>query len=194
MTSIDTELTDNTSLPSEATAISSIATETEKSSGIKSIGINGTSLIFQIINFIILFLLLRKFLFKPVAKMLDQRRQAIEDSLVNAKHIEQQKLDWEIKQKKLFDEVNAKSAKIIEEAKASAKEIKDKIIFQSKKEQEDIITSTKKEIEAIKEKSLASAKKELVSLVVLATKKVTENTIDLTKDSQIVAKTIKEVK
>ena len=45
------------------------------------LGINGAFLLAQIINFLILFYLLRRFLLKPVMNMLDARRQRIEDGM-----------------------------------------------------------------------------------------------------------------
>ncbi|MCW5860342.1 MAG: hypothetical protein KIS63_18770, partial [Caldilineales bacterium] len=48
------------------------------------LGINGPFLLAQIINFVVLFLLLRRFLFPPLVKMLDQRRQRIAEGLAAA--------------------------------------------------------------------------------------------------------------
>ncbi len=46
-----------------------------------ALGINGPFLIAQIVNFVLLLLLLRAFLYKPVLKMLESRKQRIAEGL-----------------------------------------------------------------------------------------------------------------
>ena len=48
------------------------------------LGINGPFLLAQIVNFIVLFLLLRRFLYPPLVKMLDERKQRIAEGLAAA--------------------------------------------------------------------------------------------------------------
>ena len=49
----------------------------------EQLGINGPFLLAQIVNFIVLFLLLRQFLFPPLLRMMDERKQRIADGLAD---------------------------------------------------------------------------------------------------------------
>jgi F-type H+-transporting ATPase subunit b len=53
-------------------------------------GVQPILLLAQIVNFAILFFLLRKFLYGPLLKILEQRRNTIKESLKNAEKIEKQ--------------------------------------------------------------------------------------------------------
>ena len=48
---------------------------------LSSLGINGPFLLAQIVNFFVLLFLLQRFLFKPLVKMLDSRKQRIAEGL-----------------------------------------------------------------------------------------------------------------
>ncbi len=163
-------------------------------SGIGALGINSTSLIFQIVNFIILYLVLRKFLFAPVAKALEQRRQIIQDGLDKAKAITEEKKTLEEKQRKILDESLAKADQVINEAKAHADKLKEESLNSTRSEQDRMVNSTKAEIEAIKVKSLQEARKDISGLVAQATRKLTRDVIKVEANDDVVAKSVKDLK
>ena len=55
-----------------------------------AVGINWPGLLTQLISFLILFLLLKKFLYRPVIKMLEDRAEKIKTSLEVADKIKQE--------------------------------------------------------------------------------------------------------
>lgn len=173
---------------------SSIASESKESSGISSIGINFPSLAFQVINFIILFLLLRKFLFAPVAKMLETRKKAIEESLANASAVQKQKQDFEVKQKRMFDEAVARSTKVIDEAKKQAENLRKESVEKTRKEQAEMIAGAKLEIGAEGKRQLAQVKKEMLSIVTLAVDKVAKKLVTDQKDNEVIKEVVKEIR
>lgn len=162
-------------------------------SGIAAIGINTTSLIFQIINFIILFILLKYFVFKPIVKMLDKRRNDIAQSLEDVKKITQQKADWEKEHEKLLDEMNKQSSQIILSAKKNAEAIKLEMINDAKKEQAEIVKNATLNIENAKQKSILEAQKELTLLIISATQKVSQKIIDGKTNQALIEKTLKDL-
>ena len=56
---------------------------------LKEFGIQPTLLIAQIVNFLIILFILKKFFYKPIIKLLDDRKKKIEESLKNAELIEE---------------------------------------------------------------------------------------------------------
>ena len=58
--------------------------------GLSALGINGAQLLAQGINFIILFILLGVFAYKPIMKMMDERSNRIKESMEQAEKIKQQ--------------------------------------------------------------------------------------------------------
>lgn len=184
----DTTVLDDTNIPIQSSVEQA---STPENSGIGALGINGSTILFQIINFIILYLLLSKFLFKPVAKILGQRREIIEGSLIKAHEIDVEKESWEKKQTELLARATKESQTIIADAKKSADEHKQKIALETKKEQEAIVASAVATMQAAHDASLKHAQRELTSLVVATVKKVSRGVINDSDHAKIIETAIK---
>ena len=50
----------------------------DSSSGLGALGINASAFVIQLITFILVFLVLRQWAFKPILKILNERRETIE--------------------------------------------------------------------------------------------------------------------
>ncbi len=107
-------------------------------------GVQPILLAAQVVNFLILLFILKKFLYKPILKVLDERKNKIATSLKNAEEIERKLLETEEKAdkilKKTLDEAqiilnnsNKSAAQIIEDGQKSALEIVNKANEEAKK-------------------------------------------------------------
>lgn len=103
-------------------------------------------LLTQLINFTIMIVILTKFLYKPILKMLDERKKKIEEGLA---------LTEIMKTKK--EEINKEREEILDRAKEEAKKIVDDYRTQGKKTEADIITRANDEARQIKEKAKQDA-------------------------------------
>ena len=133
-----------------------------------ALGIDGKFLLGQIVNFLILFGALSFFLYKPLLKMLNDRRQAIADSLSNAKKIEQNLAQSDAATREALDKAQREARAILDEATKLATDQKKKIIDEAQIQSDRIIDSAKSEAKQMKDDIVKDAKKEL-SAVVLAT-------------------------
>src|SRR5881275_1494915 len=89
----------------------------------------------QVISFTIVALLLRRFAYKPILAVLEERRQRIAEGLLNAEKIKQQLAEGEARQKEILAEANANAQKMIDEARASAG------VIAERKQQEAIVAA-----------------------------------------------------
>jgi F-type H+-transporting ATPase subunit b len=127
----------------------------------------------QVISFIVVALLLRKFAYQPILKVLHERRDRIEESLRNADRIKQELAEAEKRQQEILAKANADAQKMIDEARQSAG------IVAERKQQEAIaaaeqIMAKAREAAAIEhERTMQQLKHELGRLVVDTTAKVT---------------------
>lgn len=110
------------------------------------IDINAT-LILTILNFIILLVILRMILFKPLAKFLDERAQTIAESLRLAEE-----------NKKRSVEITAEKDAIIADSRKKASEIIEKAIANAHDEGREIVRKAREESQVV----LATARKELI--------------------------------
>ena len=136
----------------------------------------------QVISFIIVAYLLKRFAYKPILAVLEQRRQQIAQANLNAEKIKQQLAEAEQRYSEILAKGNAEAQKMIEEARTSASHLADR------KQQEAIVAAEQivakaREASAIEhERTMAQLKRELGRLVVDSTAKVTGKV--LTPDDQ----------
>lgn len=79
----------------------------------------------QVVVFLIVAFLLKKFAFKPVMAMLEQRRQTIEQGLKHAEQMKQELAQAQAKAQEVIGQAGAQATKIIEEARAAAAKVQE---------------------------------------------------------------------
>src|SRR5207247_9845450 len=80
----------------------------------------------QVISLIIVAYLLKRFAYKPILGVLEQRRQQIAQAHLNAEKIKQQLAEAEQRHAEILAKANAEAQKMIEEARASAAHLGDR--------------------------------------------------------------------
>ncbi|MDO8240395.1 MAG: F0F1 ATP synthase subunit B [Candidatus Moranbacteria bacterium] len=157
---------------------------------VKTFHIEAGMLLAQFINFVIVLLVLYKFAYGPVLKLLNERTAKIEKGLADA----------EASHKKL-SEISEKEAAVLVEARKQAQEIIKKaedmaitqsqvIVTTAKEQTEKMMETAKKQIEQEKEKLLAEVKTEVANLVVMATEKIIHEKLDSHKDQELIGRSI----
>lgn len=141
--------------------------------------------VLEMINLVILYLLLRKFLIGPVMNIMEKRKTMIADGIQNAN--DQQKAALELK-KQYEDALSGakeESRRMIEQAKADAKTEYDRILDSADTEAEKLMKTARETIDLEKEQTLRKMKTEVAGLAMDAARKIMmENCSD--KDSQAV--------
>ena len=139
----------------------------------ETFGWNWRLFLAQVISFTIVALLLRRFAYKPVLKILEERREQIAAGLLNAEKIKQQLAEAEQRQAEILAKANAVAQKMIDEARESSAHIAER------KQQEAVVAAEQilakaREASAIEhERTMTELKRELGRLVVNTTAKVT---------------------
>ena len=130
------------------------------------------TLVWSIVNFIVLYLLLRHFLIGPVMNVINKRQAMIEQSISNAREAEGKAAVL----KKEYEEKMAASSeeglRLIEEAKNQARAQYDRILKDAGEEAGRVIEEAQKKTEADQERALREAKALIAGLVIAAAAKV----------------------
>src|SRR6266567_3206395 len=138
----------------------------------ETFGWNWRLFLSQVVSFVIVALLLRRFAYKPVLAILEERRQRIAEGLLNAEKIKQQLAEAEQRYQESLAKGNTEAQKMIDEARASS------AVIAERKQQEAItaaeqILAKAREASALEhERTMESLKRELGRLVVDTTAKV----------------------
>lgn len=114
---------------------------------ITQFGINWQIIVAQMVNFTILFLVLRKFVYKPLIDLLDKRRETIEEGvrLKDSASKEFQKAQHEGQQIITQSRLDAKY--IIEETRNKAKDLESQLTEDAKQKSEDLLQQGRKSLE-----------------------------------------------
>jgi F-type H+-transporting ATPase subunit b len=143
-----------------------------------ALGINLSSLIAQLIAFLVLLSALYIVAYKPFMRMLDERSKKVKDSVEQAEEIKKKLESAENDAAKMIEEANIKSRQIAEQAAKTGDEIKHKAAQEAKIQAEAIISKAQKEIQLQKEVALSELRKEVADLAVLVAGKAINRSLD----------------
>lgn len=150
-------------------------------------------LLFQIINTVILFLVLKKILFKPVLNIIETREQMIQDDLAMGAKAKNEGIALKEEYEQKVSLAKDEGREIIKQATARAEEKSNQIIEDAKAEANAIKVKATKEIAQEKEQAMAEIKNDISEIAILAASKVLEEDIDQSKHEVLIEKFIKEV-
>jgi len=159
-----------------------------------ALGLNLKILLAQFINFAVLLFVLWKYGYKPLLKMMDDRKKKIEKGVEDAQLATEKLNDAEKAGKETIITAKKEALAIIDKAKVVAEDKKKEIVESAKEEVAQVINSEKEKIQQDKAEALKDVKNELASLVVMALEKVLGEKIDPKKDEALIAKVIKDLK
>src|SRR4051812_32761539 len=127
----------------------------------------------QVISFIIVALVLRRFAYKPILAVLEERRRKIEESLLNSEKIKQHLAEAEQRHSEILAKANAQAQKMIDEARESAAHVAERKQQEAVTAAEQIMVKAREASAIEHEKTMTELKRELGRLVVDTTAKVT---------------------
>lgn len=146
--------------------------------------------VWTIINLIVLYLVLRKILFKPVTEFLENRANSIKQQLEDSKNSNEKALQLKEAYEKMIGSVNMDADKIIKEATIRAQEKYDEIVKLAKADVEVLKANAKEEIEMERIEIMKNMRSEIVSLALEAASKVVEANMDTESNQKLVDKVV----
>jgi F-type H+-transporting ATPase subunit b len=173
---------------------SQFAAETSgSSSGIGAFNLNLKAFIFQLVTFLIVLMVLRRWVFPKLTATLEARRQTLEESLIQAKKTEETLAKAEAS----AGEIIAKARAAADQALADAKKAAAGIIADGETAASQraalIIKEAENRLADEREKLRQELRKELANLVADATEKIVEEKLDPQRDRSLIERVIKGV-
>ena len=145
-------------------------------------GVDWPHLLAQIISFSIVCILLRRFAYKPILKMLEERQQQIAQGLADTEKVRAELAQAEAKRKEIILQANAQATKLIEEAHTAAARVQQRETQKAIAAAEQILVKSREAAAHEHARMLVDLKREVGQLVVQSTAIVTGKI--LTKDDQ----------
>jgi len=136
----------------------------------------------QVISFSIVAILLRKFAYKPILAVLEDRRRKIEEGQLNAEKIRKELAEAEKRYQEIVGKANADAQRMIDEARESSAHLADRKQQEAIAAAEQIVVKAKEAAALEHDRQMQNLKRELGRLVIDTTAKVTGKV--LTPDDQ----------
>ena len=160
---------------------------------VKSVVTISWELLFQIVNTIILFVVLKKILFKPVLNIIDARENGIKEAIATGEQAKNEGLALKAEYEQKLSLAKNEGQQIIKQATLRAEQKSDEIISIAKEEANSLKERANKDIAQERQKVMNELKNDISSIAILAASKVIEEDIDQAKHEEMINKFIEEV-
>ena len=153
---------------------------------ISQLGIDPSLLLAQIVNFTILLLVLRKFLYKPMLDMFHKRSSTIAKSIREAKKIEEDVKKLEETKENEMRQARVQAKDIVNQAVSLAEKEKEKVLVGTKTESDKMVADAKNIIRTQKDQMLKELEKETGGLAVAMVEKFFKSGVTKEEHERIV--------
>ncbi len=143
-----------------------------------ALGINLGYLLVQVFNFLILFVVLRKWVFIPIVELLERRRSTMEQGLQDAREAAEARANAEEEAESILDEARQEAAKIVREAGERAGNTAIDIKNEAERQAMHIREVAKEESEQAKIQALRDLRGQVAALAIAAAQKVIGESLD----------------
>ncbi|WP_258000455.1 F0F1 ATP synthase subunit B [Bacillus sp. Marseille-P3661] len=157
------------------------------------LGINTGDIVFQLVMFLILLLLLRKFAFGPLMGIMKQREEHIGNEIAAAEKSRKEAERIAADQAEALKQARVEAQQLIENAKKIGEQQEKDIIEAARTEAVRLKESAIKEIQQEKEQAVAALREQVASLSVLIASKVIEKELSEKDQEKLINEYIKEV-
>lgn len=160
----------------------------------EKLGLNLGYLLVQIFNFLIIFVVLKQWVYKPILGLLEKRRQTIAQGIEDARIAAEARENAEKEASKVIAEAQAKANKIVhdatERAETATREIKATAETEAIKTRETALT----EIEEQRNRILGDLRGQVAALAIAAAQKLVGETLDEKRQHALLAEFFSGVK
>jgi F-type H+-transporting ATPase subunit b len=161
---------------------------------VQLLGLDFRLFIAQLINFVIVLLVLWKWVFGPIGKRLEERAAKIEQSERDSADIAAKHREAEEFRLAEIEKARDQAADIIKQAQKHAEDAKQKIMVEARVSSEKLIEQTKAQLQSEKEKLIGEVREEAANMVVLAVERIVGQRLDDKKDKELIQQSLEKVK
>jgi F-type H+-transporting ATPase subunit b len=154
---------------------------------LEKLGINVTWLLAQVVNFGLLLFILWQFAYKPVLKMLNDRKQKIQESLDYSERVKREAAEQQKEFDRTLEETRREMQAAVAAAAQSGEKERETILVQARDDARKMIDQAKGQIEYERKQMLSDLREEVVRLSLLAAQRVVSQSLDDKAHRQLVS-------
>lgn len=176
------------------TGVAMAAQEAATEGGLAALGLNVRAFVFQLVNFAILFAILYKFAYRPLLRILENRRTTIEESLRSAGQVEQTRKDLVHEQRSILADAHREAEHILQRSKKEGKDVRDEAEHAGQVTAEQIMAEARAKIAQDVIDARQSLKRTTMELVVAATENILHRKLGTADDQRLIEEAITEAR
>ena len=150
-------------------------------------------MIWTLLCFAITFLVLRRYAFGPVQRLIDERRKRIRDALEEADRVRAEARRLLEEHRGLMSDARGQAEEILAEARKVAESQRARLRDELEADRQRRIEETTRQIEAETARALGQIRNEVADLTLVATQKVTGKVLDESDHKRLIEEAIGEL-
>lgn len=148
--------------------------------------------VWAVINLLVLFLILKKILFKPVTELMEKREASIREGLEKAEAARAEAAELNARYLEQMKASSAVADKIISDAREKANKVYDEMMAGARRDVESMMAKARLDMERDRIQMVKDVRGQLASLALIAASKVMEANMDNDMNRKLVENFIDE--
>ena len=150
------------------------------------------NIVFTVINILVLYFFLKHFLFRPVQKIMEERKQMVERDLDAAKDAKGEAIRMKEEYEASIANADEEASRIVEDARRRASAQYDQMLIQARTDAEKKRQEADQEIALEKERAINELKNSVADLALVAAEKLMEQHSGAENDQKLYDAFLKE--
>src|SRR5690348_7636897 len=150
------------------------------------IEVNPGLMIWTIVCFLVVLFVLKKYAFGPIQRMIDQRRERIEQAIAEADNARDEARRLLEEHRKLIGQAKSESEEILAEARRVADAQRERVRRETDDDRRRRLDETRRQIDQATVQALGQIREEVGRLSLLAAEKVTRKSLDRADQKRLI--------
>lgn len=172
------------------TSLTTFASESS-SSGLSALGVDAKAFVIQLITFVLALLVLKRYAFKPIVKILGERRELIESGVKLGEQMQKEEAQLAAKVEKALHEARLEADGVIAGAQETARQTIREAEDKAREKAAGILETADSRIAQDTARARKQLESELVGLISDATEAIIEEKVDAKKDAALIERALK---
>lgn len=164
----------------------------ETASGIGALGIDAKAFVIQLVTFILAFLVLKRFAFQPILKILKERQDTIDKGVKLGEQMKKEKAELDEKVADTLHKARQEADKILADAQSTGRQSIQEAEDAARAKAEEMVNQASVRIKQDTQIAKKRLEKDLAGLVSQATEAILREKINTKKDSALIDRALKE--
>jgi F-type H+-transporting ATPase subunit b len=156
------------------------------------LAVNATFIV-EIVVFLALLWLLRRYVFPPLSNALKARQALIAQSLSEAEEARKEAERARMAEREEMAEARAKAQEVLDRAQKLGDQLRDELRLKGEQEQQAMLERARAELAREREQAVLELRRQVADLVLLATTKVLQEELNPTRQRKLIDQALKEV-